>query len=222
MVCAHHVRADQVHIGSVASSTRSLQVSTPAGQAGPSSSQVGDDVAPFEGPALVAGSSGKLPCTPSCEMSPPDTRPSGTSLALGGDGPARSGRFRSRQALATLRPTASDGRRSASDGVHMRSISPLPAYQYSEASHHDHAAVCREVTEPCRRQVVDEHGGRALDDHIGRSDTGALIAEARGEQAADQHVGRAWRQYWTTDMGYRRQAGRLHRARMHVGKTGCG
>lgn len=58
MVCAHHVRADQVHIGSVASSTRSLQVSTPAGQAGPSASQIGEDVAALESPTLVAGSSG--------------------------------------------------------------------------------------------------------------------------------------------------------------------
>lgn len=58
MACVHNVRADQVHIGSVASSTRSLQVSTPAVKAGPSASQIGEDVTALESPTLVAGSSG--------------------------------------------------------------------------------------------------------------------------------------------------------------------
>src|SRR5262249_12455107 len=90
---------------------------------------------------------------------------------------------------------------------------------YGDEAQRDRPAVRGQISHAGGRLVADHHRGRALDDGVGRADTGRLVADTGGRLAADQDRGAAWGNDWPTHVEHR---ARRHGAGVKVADTSRG
>lgn len=96
------------------------------------------------------------------------------------------------------------------------------SYEHRRQTHQDRTAVCGWITHPCGGPPPKEHGGRPLDNGIGRTYTDGDVSDTGGRLTADEHGGTPGPGNQSADMRYRRNTRRHHRADMHVHQSCCG